>query len=305
SCDQYAKYRFHGKSLSSFIDLDINFFQAARIEMPPRPLAPPGAAPISTIEFWIGAGVGAGANSRKERNAARTALYHKVYGNKALEQGDRQLHAGEGAAPVAADGELVAPQSGRQRAGHAETACGDAAVHRRQLVFAARIALVFGQELRVQDSWIIAAGFAHQRKRAVAALFGAAAGPALALRAHDRAGQVLDAADAVPGALVHVGERDLQILFAQRDEKALARRLGQGIALAAHSPLGLVVHQDLVVADQVDAAVGQLHVARFAVEQRGFEAEAARPVELGIFHQELLAHAQPLVFIFGHLGELA
>src|SRR5581483_6787779 len=97
---------------TGFMDLDINFFQAARIEMPPRPLAPPGAAPISTIEFWIGAGVGAGANSRKERNAARTALYHKVYGNKALEQGDRQLHAGEGAAPVAADGELVAPQSG-------------------------------------------------------------------------------------------------------------------------------------------------------------------------------------------------
>src|ERR1700752_5300975 len=70
----------------------------AHIETQPRTISFLGKSavlPISTIEFWIGAGVAAGADSRKERDTAGTPLYHKIDGNKAFEQRDRQLHSSE------------------------------------------------------------------------------------------------------------------------------------------------------------------------------------------------------------------
>src|SRR4029434_3037759 len=84
-----------------------------------------------TVELWIAAGVRASADSRKNRDTAGTTLDHKIDGNEALEQWDRQLDAGEWAAVVAADRELAAPYSGRQSARHAEATRRDRALNRR------------------------------------------------------------------------------------------------------------------------------------------------------------------------------
>ena len=96
----------------------------------------------STIQFGVGARVSAGADAGIERYAARPPLYHEVDGTKALEQGNRQLDAGERAPVISADGELIAPQPSRQTASHAEPARGYASLNRRQLVFTARVAFI-------------------------------------------------------------------------------------------------------------------------------------------------------------------
>src|SRR6185312_6000058 len=111
----------------------------------------------------------------------------KIDRNKAVEEGDRQLNAGEWTSIIATNRELVAQEPGGQSAGHAEAAGGNAALDRRQLVFAAGIALVFAEQLRIQDSRIIicfAACLADQGKRRVAPLLGVDGG-SLALALHD------------------------------------------------------------------------------------------------------------------------
>ena len=54
----------------------------------------------SAIEFWVRAAVDAGADARKDRDAAGAALDHEVDGNETLQQAGSALHPGIGRATI-------------------------------------------------------------------------------------------------------------------------------------------------------------------------------------------------------------